>query len=63
MPWELTVLTLPELDEAEDFFGLLTLAQIGVGVAKGATAGVLLLCPSQFRACGRLMSPGLFGRS
>ncbi len=38
---EFTMLTLPELDETEDLLGFLTLAQIGVGVAKGATAGVL----------------------
>ena len=35
------MLPLPELDEVEDLLGLLALAQIGVGVAKGATAGVL----------------------
>ena len=32
---------LPELDETEDLLGLLALAQIGVGVAEGAAAGVL----------------------
>ena len=41
MPRQLAVLPLPELDEAEDLLGLLTLAQIGVGVAEGPTAGVL----------------------
>ena len=41
VPWQLTMLALPELDEAEDLLGLLALAQIGVGVAEGATAGVL----------------------
>lgn len=31
----------PEGDEAEDLFGLLALADVGVGVAEGAALGVL----------------------
>ena len=35
------MLTLPELDETEDFLGLLTLANVGVRVAEHLTVGVL----------------------
>src|SRR3990172_5330705 len=37
----LAVGALPEGDETEDLFGLLTLADVGVGVAKGPSLGVL----------------------
>ena len=38
----LTVLALPEVDEAENLIGLLALANIGVGVAE--YLGVSILC-------------------
>src|SRR5438093_5180598 len=37
----LAVRALPEGDEAEDLFGLLTLADAGVGVAEGPSRSVL----------------------
>ena len=36
-----SVLTFPELDEAEDLLGFLTLADIGVGVAEDLAVSVL----------------------
>src|SRR6266508_195533 len=35
------VRALPEVDEAEDFFGLLALADVGIGVAEGPSLGIL----------------------
>ena len=35
------VVALPEVDEAEDLFGLLALADVGVGVAEDLAVGVL----------------------
>ena len=32
---------LPERDEAEDLLGLLAFADVGVGIAKGPTLGIL----------------------
>jgi hypothetical protein len=39
--WQLAMLTLPELDQTEDFLGLLTFANVGVRVAEHLTVGVL----------------------
>ena len=36
-----TVLACPEVNAAEDFFGFLTLADVGVGVAEHLVGGVL----------------------
>src|SRR5207249_12151750 len=37
----LAVMLLPESDEAEDLFGLFSLTQVGVGIAKRVALGVL----------------------
>src|SRR5271170_2777537 len=41
MSWVLAMGALPEGDETEDLFGLLALADVGVGIAEGPALGVL----------------------